>query len=92
LRKSCGATDGRPQLFAFAFTIAHMTLGVKPSPQILPALLIDRNNGPEVMPGTHRPAVNRLLHPLRNGDRSDVAPFSSQVSDDPMAFPKLKIL
>jgi hypothetical protein len=29
---------------------------------------------------------------LRNGDRSDVATFSSQVSDDPMAFPKLKIL
>jgi hypothetical protein len=30
--------------------------------------------------------------PLRNGDRSDVASFSSQVSDEPMAFPKLKIL
>src|SRR5271155_2987086 len=27
-----------------------MTLGVKPCPQILPALLIDRSNGPEVMP------------------------------------------
>ncbi len=50
LLKSCGATDGRPQLFAFAFTIAQMTLGVKPCPQILPALLIDRSNGPEVMP------------------------------------------
>jgi hypothetical protein len=37
-------------------------------------------------------AVDRLLHPLRNGDRSDVATFASQVSDDPMAFPKLKIL
>src|SRR5207302_9582420 len=48
--QSCGATDGRPQLFAFAFTIAQMTLGVKPCPQILPALLIDRSNGPEVMP------------------------------------------
>src|SRR5437764_12047228 len=42
--------------------------------------------------GTKSPAVARLLHPLRNGDRPDVATFSSQVSDDPMAFPKLQIL
>jgi hypothetical protein len=42
--------------------------------------------------GTCGPAVDRLLHPLWDGDRSDVATFSSQVSDDPMAFPKLKIL
>jgi hypothetical protein len=32
-----------------------MTFGVKPSPQILPALLMDRNNSPEVMlaPAAH---------------------------------------
>ena len=50
LLKSCGATDGRPQHFAFTFTIAQITFGVKPWPQILPALLIDRSNGPAVMP------------------------------------------
>src|SRR5207237_1778059 len=42
--------------------------------------------------GTKSPAVDRLLHPLRNGDRPDVATFSSQVSDDPMAFPKMEFL
>jgi hypothetical protein len=33
-----------------AFTIAQITLGVKPSPEILPALLMDRSNGPAFMP------------------------------------------
>jgi len=49
LTKSCGAIDGRPQLFALAFTIAQITFGVEPWPQILPALLIDRSNGPALM-------------------------------------------
>src|SRR5712691_4737608 len=31
-------------------------------------------------------------NPFRNRDRPDVATFSSQVRDDPMAFPKLEIL
>ena len=42
--------------------------------------------------GTKGPAVDRLLYPFRNGDRPDVATFSSQVRHDPMAFPKLEIL
>src|ERR1039458_2939838 len=49
-RKSCGATDGSPQSAAFFFTIAQITLGVKPSPQILPALLIERSRGPVLIP------------------------------------------
>jgi hypothetical protein len=49
-RKSCGAIVAKPQLFAFAFTIAQITLGVKPSPEILPALLMDRGNGPAFIP------------------------------------------
>jgi hypothetical protein len=50
LRKSCGAIVAKPQLFAFAFTIAQITFGVKLSPEILPALLMDRSYGPAFMP------------------------------------------
>jgi hypothetical protein len=41
----CGAIVAKPQLFAFAFTIAQITLdlGVKSSPQILPALCRNGN-------------------------------------------------
>jgi hypothetical protein len=89
--KSCGATDGRPQLFALAFTIAQITLGVKPCPQNS-ACFVDRPQQRTcVDAGTNGPTVDCLVYPLRNGDRPDVATFSSQVSDDPMAFPKLEI-
>jgi len=49
-RKSCGATVGKLEFFAFNFTIVQITLGVKPCPQILPALLMDRSNEPLLMP------------------------------------------
>lgn len=38
---------------AFGVSLHHrtqITFGVKPSPQIFPALLMDRSNGPELMP------------------------------------------
>jgi hypothetical protein len=63
--------------FAFAFTIAQMTLGVKPPPQILPAVFIDRSNGPALMPARSRLLVDRFLYPFRNGNRPDMAAFSS---------------
>ena len=53
-------------------------------------------NGPQqrttVDAGTKGPDVDCLLHPFRNGDRPDVATFSSQIRDDPMAFPELEVL
>jgi len=42
--------------------------------------------------GAKGPVVDRFLYPFRNGDRPDVATLSSQVRNDPMAFPKLEIL
>src|SRR6266849_5500137 len=42
--------------------------------------------------GSKAPTVDRLLHPYRNRNRPDMAAFSSQVRDHPVAFPKLKIL
>jgi hypothetical protein len=57
------------------------------------ACLID---GPQqwtcVDASSEAPTVDRLLHPCRNGNRPDMAAFPSQVSDHPVAFPKLKIL
>jgi hypothetical protein len=91
-RKSCGAIVARPQLFAFAFTIAQITLGVKPSPEILPALLMDRSNGPEFIPALKLQLSTDSFHPCRNGNGPDMAAFSSQVRDNPAAFPKLEIL
>jgi hypothetical protein len=38
------------QSFAFCFTTPQMTLGLKPVPQILPALLIERKSVPVVIP------------------------------------------
>src|SRR6202521_4124781 len=38
------------------------------------------------------PAVDRFLYPFRNGNRPDMAMFSSQVCGNPMTFPKLEIL
>jgi hypothetical protein len=38
------------------------------------------------------PLVDRFLYPFRNGNRLDMATFSSQVRDNPMTFSKLDIL
>jgi hypothetical protein len=40
----------QPTTFRVCFHDRPMTLGVKPCPQIMAALLIDCSNGPEVMP------------------------------------------
>ncbi len=42
--------------------------------------------------GAKGPAVDRFLYPFRNGNRPDMATFSSQVRDNPMTFAKLEIL
>src|SRR2546429_7995518 len=74
--------------FRVTFTIAQITLGVKPCPQILPALLIDRGNGPAVMPAPRVQLSTASFTHCGTGIVPDVATFSSQVSDDPMAFPE----
>jgi hypothetical protein len=48
--RSWGARAGISQSFAFCFTIPQMTLGLKPVPQTLPALLIERRRVPAVIP------------------------------------------
>jgi len=86
------AIVAKPQLLAFAFTIAQITLGVKPSPEILPALLIGPRQWTRIYTGSKTPTVDRLLHPCRNGNGPYMAAFSSQVGDHPTAFSKLEIL
>jgi len=44
---------------------------------------MDRSNGPALMP-REGPAVDRFLYPFRNGNRPNMATFSSQVCDNPM--------
>jgi hypothetical protein len=54
-------------VFAFTFTTPQMTLGLKPVPQIRPALLIDRSKMPLAMP--EAPSMHRspLLPSLEQG-------------------------
>jgi len=46
--KIVGVTAERKQFDAACLIMDQITFGVKPSPQTRPALLIDRNNAPEV--------------------------------------------
>jgi len=49
-RRSWGASFSIPARFAASRTTSQITLGVIPSPQTLPALLIDRNTHPLSIP------------------------------------------
>jgi hypothetical protein len=48
-RRSCGASLSMSATRAACFTIFQITFGVMPSPQIVPALLIDRKIRPSVI-------------------------------------------
>jgi hypothetical protein len=81
-----------PLWFVGFLTIAQITLGVKPSPEILPALLMDRSNGPAFIPAPKlQVSTDCFTHP-GTGMVRIMAAFSSQVRDHPTAFPKLEIL
>jgi hypothetical protein len=91
-RKSCGAIVARPELFAFAFTIAQITLGVKPSPEILAALLMDRSNGPEFIPALKLQLSTDSFTHAGTGMVRIWPPFPLKSAITPAAFPKLEIL
>jgi hypothetical protein len=91
-RRSCGTTVGSPQLLAFTFTIAQITLGVNPSPQILPVLLIERSRGPVLTLAARVQLSTAAFIHSGTGIVRICPPFITQIRDHPMTFPKLKIL
>ena len=51
-RRSGGARPTRPKFAAPSFTMDQITFGVKPFPHTLPALLMARKSGPELIPAS----------------------------------------
>ena len=68
-----------------------MTLGLKPVPQILPALLIERRRVPVVIPEASVQAVDPIFHPVRNWNGSYVAALADKIGNDPMLLPLLDV-
>jgi hypothetical protein len=67
-----------------------MTFGVKPVPQILPALLIERRRVPAVIPAA---VVHASIpfHPVWNWNGSHVAALADEIGYHPMFLSLLQV-
>jgi hypothetical protein len=81
-----------PACCAARFTTCQTALAVIPSPQIAPHPIYAPKNVAGGDSGGRRPLVDCVFHPRWNRDRSDMLPFTHQVSDDPVVLTHLEIV
>ena len=90
-RRSCGASLSMPARAAAARTTSHSTLGDMPSPQT-PGLVDCAEHRTVRDVGRSCPAVDVILHPRGDGNRSHVSALANEISNDPVLLALLNRL
>jgi hypothetical protein len=80
-----------PVLAANSLTACQTSFSVTASPHALPALLTRRKSFPRVNFGSLRPVVQQAMHPIRDGNGSNVTCLSAEVYYRPMPFALLRV-